>query len=209
MKKILCFGDSNTWGYIPDSAKRYRENIRWTSLLQNLLGKDFKIIEAGCCNRTCFMDNPLGIEQTGYKVLEKYLNADFAKNPDLIIISLGINDIQKSYNPSLDEIKTGLEGLINLTKSICKKAKILVISPARLSNSVKTGYFKNQFDELSIEKSKHFAKIYEETAKDNDCLFFDWDKIVKVSDIDGLHFSPEAHKKIAYALYDFLCSNDF
>lgn len=205
MKRILCFGDSNTWGYIPRSGKRYSENIRWTSLLQNLLGKDFKIIEQGCCNRTCFIDNPDGIEQTGYKILPKYLNTDF----DLIMLALGINDIQKFFNPSLDEIKTGLEQLINIVKSKYKKVKILIISPARLSNFVETEYFKNQFDETAIEKSKHFARIYEETAKDNDCLFFDWDKIVKVSDIDGLHFSPESHKKIAYALYDFLRSNDF
>lgn len=205
MKRILCFGDSNTWGYIPGSGKRYSENIRWTSLLQNLSGGDFEIIEQGCCNRTCFIDNPDGIEQTGYKILPKYLNTDF----DLIILALGINDIQKFFNPSLDEIKTGLEQLIKIVKLKYKKAKILIISPARLSSSNETEYFKNQFDEIAIEKSKHFARIYEETAKDNNCLFFDWDKIVKVSDIDGLHFSPESHKKIAYALYDFLLSNDF
>ena len=205
MKRILCFGDSNTWGYIPGSGKRYSENIRWTSLLQDLLGKDFEIIEQGCCNRTCFADSPDGIEQTGYKILPKYLNKDF----DLIILSLGINDIQKIFNPSLDEIKTGLEQLINIVKSACPTTKILIISPARLSSYVETEYFKNQFDEVAIEKSKHLAKIYEGTAKDNDCLFFDWDRIAKVSEVDGLHFSSETHKKIAYALYDFLLSNDF
>lgn len=31
---ILCFGDSNTWGYKPDKSGRYDENIRWTGLLQ-------------------------------------------------------------------------------------------------------------------------------------------------------------------------------
>ncbi len=209
MKKILCFGDSNTWGYIPGSGKRYGEDIRWTKLFQNLSGKNFEIIEAGLCNRTCFTDNPAGIEQTGYKALPKYLNKAFDEGLDLIILSLGINDIQKFFNPSLDEIKAGIKQLINIAKSICPKTKILVISPARLSNFVKTDYFKNQFDSEAIEKSKHFAKIYEEIANENDCLFFDWDKIVEVSEIDGLHFSPESHKKIAYALYDFLCSNDF
>lgn len=205
MKKVLCFGDSNTWGYVPGSAKRYNESIRWTSLLQNLLGKDYEIVEAGCCNRTCFIDNPDGVEQTGYKVLPKYLDETFI----LIILSLGINDIQSCFNPSLDEIKTGLEQLINITKTTCPSSKILVISPARLSKSIETIYFRNQFDDMAIEKSKHFAKIYEEIVKENNCLFFDWDKIIEVSDIDGLHFTPESHKKIAYALYDFLCSKDF
>ena len=205
MKKILCFGDSNTWGYIPNLGTRYDENTRWTLILQNLLGKNYKIVEAGCCNRTCFIDNPDGIEQTGYKILPKYLDNTF----DVVIFALGINDIQKFFNPSLDDIKKGIENLINITKNMCPKAKIIVISPARLSNSIKSDYFKNQFDAISIEKSIHFPEIYKKTAEENNCLFFDWDKIVEVSTLDGLHFSKESHYKIAQKLYDFCleCTN--
>ena len=199
MKKILCFGDSNTWGYIPNLGVRYDENTRWTSILQNLLGKNYEIVEAGCCNRTCFIDNPDGIEQTGYKVLPKYLDNTF----DIVILALGINDIQKFFNPSLIDIKKGIENLINITKNICPRAKIIVISPARLSNSIKSDYFKNQFDDISIEKSTHFSEIYKKTAEDNNCLFFDWDKIVEVSPLDGLHFSKESHYIIAHKLYEF------
>ena len=42
---ILCFGDSNTWGYKPDKSGRYDENIRWTGLLQKKLGSGYHIIE--------------------------------------------------------------------------------------------------------------------------------------------------------------------
>jgi len=201
VKKILCFGDSNTWGYIPGSALRYDEKTRWTGILQNLLKDRCKIIEAGCCNRTCFIDNPDGIEQSGYRILPKYLDESF----DVVILSLGINDIQKFFNPDLNDIKTGIEQLIKLTKELCPKAKIIVVSPASLTKDIETDYFRNQFDKISIEKSKHFSRIYEKAAQNLNCLFFDWDKIVKVSDIDGLHFSPEAHRTIAYALYDFFC----
>ncbi len=199
MKKILCFGDSNTWGYIPKSGARYDKNTRWTSLLQNLLGKNYEIVEAGCSNRTCFIDNPDGIDKTGYKILPKYLDNTF----DVVILALGTNDIQKSFNPSLEDIKKGIENLINITKSICKNAKIIIISPCRLSNSIKSDYFKNQFDDISIEKSTHFSEIYKKIAKENNCLFFDWDKIVEVSLLDGLHFSKESHYKIAHKLYEF------
>lgn len=34
MKQILCFGDSNTWGYDGESRKRLPWGKRWTSLLQ-------------------------------------------------------------------------------------------------------------------------------------------------------------------------------
>ena len=30
MKRILCFGDSNTWGFAPKDGYRFDENTRWT-----------------------------------------------------------------------------------------------------------------------------------------------------------------------------------
>ena len=38
MKQIICFGDSNTYGYIPGTGKRYPWGIRWTSILNEKLG---------------------------------------------------------------------------------------------------------------------------------------------------------------------------
>ena len=29
MKTILCFGDSNTWGYEPATGQRYAPDVRW------------------------------------------------------------------------------------------------------------------------------------------------------------------------------------
>ena len=36
-REILCFGDSNTYGLIPGTKERYKENIRWTGILQQKL----------------------------------------------------------------------------------------------------------------------------------------------------------------------------
>ena len=42
----MCYGDSNTWGYISGSDhERYGENERWPKVLGNLLGDRFEIIE--------------------------------------------------------------------------------------------------------------------------------------------------------------------
>ena len=35
---ILCFGDSNTYGYIPNSGKRYNSNVRWSGILKSING---------------------------------------------------------------------------------------------------------------------------------------------------------------------------
>lgn len=45
MKHILCYGDSNTHGYIP-SGGRYDDDTRYTGILAKLLGSDYRIIEA-------------------------------------------------------------------------------------------------------------------------------------------------------------------
>ena len=46
MREILCFGDSNTYGLIPGTKERYKENIRWTGILQQKLKeKDCRIVE--------------------------------------------------------------------------------------------------------------------------------------------------------------------
>ena len=51
--RILCYGDSNTWGYISDSDhQRHSKTERWTGVLQNMLGDNFEIIEEGLNGRT-------------------------------------------------------------------------------------------------------------------------------------------------------------
>ena len=57
-KRILCFGDSNTWGYVPATGKRYPVGVRWTSLLQEKLGDGYEIIEEGLNSRTTDIDDP-------------------------------------------------------------------------------------------------------------------------------------------------------
>ena len=58
-KHILCFGDSNTWGYCAQTNERYADNERWTQVLQKLLGSDWMLIEEGLCGRTTVFEDPL------------------------------------------------------------------------------------------------------------------------------------------------------
>lgn len=58
MKHVLCFGDSNTWGFIPGTCKRYDEHTRWTGILQDELGADWRIHENGQNGRTTVFPEP-------------------------------------------------------------------------------------------------------------------------------------------------------
>ena len=51
--RILCYGDSNTWGYIPGTDhQRFSKEERWTGVLQTMLGDTYEIIEEGLNSRT-------------------------------------------------------------------------------------------------------------------------------------------------------------
>lgn len=199
MKKILCFGDSNTYGFIPQSGLRYDINTRWTGILQTLCNNEFEITEAGCNNRTAFIDNPTGINQTGYKILPEYLKTNFF---DIIILAIGINDLQRFFNPTLNEFEHGMEKLIQITKNLSPKSKIILICPSKLNLAgINNGIFSYQFDKISVEKSGKLSPIYKSLAEKYKCHFIDLNNIVEVSPLDGLHFSPKSHKTIAENLY--------
>ena len=43
MTTILCYGDSNTYGYNPVNGLRYPKDVRWTGVLQKLLGEQYAV----------------------------------------------------------------------------------------------------------------------------------------------------------------------
>lgn len=59
MKEILCFGDSNTHGYMPGLGTRYPIDQRWSGLLGKLLGDGYHVVEEGMDGRTTAFEDDL------------------------------------------------------------------------------------------------------------------------------------------------------
>lgn len=200
LKKILCFGDSNTYGYIPNNGARYDKNTRWTGVLSLLSHGKFEIIENGCNNRTAFAANPAGKIFTGYEILPELLTDDF----DAVVLAIGINDTQFLYNLSSIEIASGVEKLINIVKVKSPQAKILLVAPSILTDDVLNGNFACLFDRTSIEKSRQLPLLYKKIAEKQNIKFLDLNSVAKTSSLDGLHYAPEQHLKIAQAIFTIL-----
>ena len=73
IKNILCFGDSNTWGFVPGAfdpetlyMKRYSILERWPGILRDILGADYHIIEEGLNGRTTNVEYPDYLEEVGH-----------------------------------------------------------------------------------------------------------------------------------------------
>lgn len=201
MNKVLCFGDSNTFGFNPKNGSRFDKSIRWTGILQRLCENKFHIIEAGCNNRTAFSDNPAGKMFSGYKILPELLQKDLS----IVILAIGINDLQFQYNVTVNDIKNGITNLIKIIQNNNPNTKIILVSPNELTENVlKSPIFSTLFDESSIEKSKIVPLRYAQIAKENNCDFIDLNTFVTLSEIDGLHFEPKEHKRIAQEIFNHL-----
>lgn len=198
MKKIICYGDSNTFGFNPKDGSRYDKNVRWTGLLSGILGSDYEVKEEGCNNRTAFFENPDGLIQSGQSYLahclEKY--QDF----DIFILALGTNDLQKFYDINEQIVIEGLKNHIPKITACNPNARIVLVSPVLLSETVLSGAFSHQFNEKSIKASIWIQNIYKNFADKNGLEIVDLNKVIFPSSFDGLHFDPKEHKIIAEKL---------
>lgn len=193
MAEIVCFGDSNTFGFNPNNGKRYDENTRWSGILKSRLKDKFQVIEAGCNNRTCYSINPDSDELTGFKALPKYLNP----TTNYLILAVGLNDLQKFYSSTDNEIKDGITNLIKIAREISPNIKIIILAPSKIKECILNSYFSTLFNKDAIEKSIKMNRIYSNVAKENNCKVINLDNEVETSEIDGLHYLETEHKKIA------------
>lgn len=205
--RILCYGDSNTWGDTPNGRPRYAANVRWPGKLQGLLGDGFEIIEEGLCGRTTDMDDPKEEGRNGKTYLLPCLNTH--KPINLFILMLGSNDLKERYDKNPDDIARSIDGLIKVVKKAGagprgKSPKILIISPPLVVRSILPVLGMKG----AVEKSKKLGPKYNEVAKGNDCLFIDISKYVEPSRIDGSHLSGDSHRKIAEVLAQMIREQD-
>ncbi len=199
MKTILCFGDSNTWGYNPVTGERFGRNIRWPGVLKNELGDNYIVIEEGLNGRTTVWDDPL---HGGFKNGKEYLIPCLAthKPLDIVILFLGTNDLKSRFSLTASEIASGIRVLLDL---IVKSGsgidenppKILLVAPPLIGELSSYSRFSEEF-EGSIEKAEKLGPYFEQAAEEYNCEFLDASKIVQASDVDGIHLEAEEHIKL-------------
>ena len=131
MKQILCFGDSNTWGYDGESGERLPFKVRWTGRLQKAYeGKDVRIIEEGLCGRTTVFEDPFRQGRRGTALLPTLLETHHPV--DLVVLMLGTNDCKTIFGASAEVIGRGIQCLLDQIQTFAPQADVLLISPIYL-----------------------------------------------------------------------------
>ena len=69
MQTVICYGDSNTWGYDPETKDRFRPDVRWMGVLAEKLGDRFKVTEEGRKRITIVWDDPVEGHKNGMSYL--------------------------------------------------------------------------------------------------------------------------------------------
>ena len=197
---ILCFGDSNTYGYKPDGTGRFDENIRWTQILQKKLGSGYRIIEEGLCGRTTVFQDELREGRRGLYLIGVTVEM---QNPlDLMILMLGTNDCKTRYGASAAVIARGLEQVIRKArKSSSRPFDILVVSPIHLGKGVGEPDFDPEFNETSEAVSRNLASEYRKVALQNHADFLNAADFASPSATDREHLNEAGHAALAEAIY--------
>ena len=199
MQHILCFGDSNTYGYKPDGTGRFLEGVRWTSLLQQKLGADFTVYEEGLCGRTTIFQDAL---REGRRGLDLIGTAVETHSPlDLVIIMLGTNDCKTVYGASSDVIGKGVARLVKQVRRFAPTSKVLVISPIHLGQQVWEDEFDPEFSNHSVDVSKGLAEAYCKVSREEHTAFLDASQFAEPSEADHEHLSAEGHARLAEAVF--------
>jgi lysophospholipase L1-like esterase len=204
MKTILCFGDSNTWGYRPDGTGRFEWDVRWPGVLQREVSGFARVIEEGLNARTSVFDDPVegvAVCRNGSRHLPVLLETH--RPLDLVVIFLGINDLKRRFNSAPFDIAQGSSQLVGIVqRSLAgpggKSPQVLLICPppVKVLNAL-AGLF-----EGAIAKSGSLASEYAWQAGRAACHFLDAGAIVSLSPQDGIHLDGEGHSVLGSRVAD-------
>lgn len=196
MKRLLCYGDSNTWGYDPVTHNRFPQNIRWTGLLQEKL-KDagVRVLEEGRNGRTTVFEDPSWEGLCGYAALLEILQAH--KPLDAAILMLGTNDCKTCFHASAEQIADGAAQCIDLLLQYVSADNILLISPLHLGPDVWQSDHDPDFDKKSIATSRQLADAYRKVAVQKQVRFLDAAQYAAASSADDEHLDPAGHAVMA------------
>lgn len=180
--RIVCFGDSNTYGYDPRSylGGRYPETVRWTALLE---AAGWAVTNEGENGRRI----PKRRQEAG-----RLLQTIHRAKAETVVIMLGSNDLLQCPAPSAEICSERMERfLAMLMEEVSAFCKVLLIAPPPM----KLGAWVN--DSEVLEESRRLAGCYEALAQRLGVYFANAGTWGVGLAFDGVHFSEQGHRAFA------------
>jgi lysophospholipase L1-like esterase len=201
MKTILCYGDSNTWGYNAETEGRFPPENRWPNVLARELGGGYTVIPEGLNGRTTVWPDPVeGEHKNGKSYLIPCLESHHPI--DLVIVMLGTNDLKHRYGLSAWDIASGAGALVEMIQGSGfgpegGAPQVLLVAPPHTCTAGTR--FEDMFPD-SDAKSRDLGVEYSRVATELGCEFFDASTVIASSKLDGIHLEPGAQVKLGTAV---------
>ena len=181
MKKLILFGDSNTYGYDPRGflGGRYPEEVRWTTHVKEALKDSYEIVEEGMNGRM--------LPELGYGLFTTVIQG--LSREDVFVMMLGTNDILLTKHPNVDATLQRLDSILSYVSKNCLATFILIAPPyiSALDQEMQL------YHDCSVEMNEGYMKL----AKAHNIKAIDAGSWNIEMGYDGVHFSIEGHKKFS------------
>ncbi|QKY70771.1 GDSL-type esterase/lipase family protein [Lentibacillus sp. CBA3610] len=199
-KRVVCFGDSNTWGYNAENTDRFSEDIRWPCLLQRWLGDYYQVVEEGLPGRTSVSEDPLFEGLNAYHYIHPCLKSHAPL--ELVVIMLGTNDTKERFGLTAYNIAQGIVRLAHKAKSTetgkeTGIPKVLVVAPPIIDPNYCNTNVRFSMGKNCDVKSKELPVYLKQLIAGTDIEFLDTSEAVSMNDIDYMHLDKEGHELLA------------
>lgn len=207
-RRILVFGDSNTYGYDPERDGRYGETERYPCRIQALLGPGWTVIEEGLPGRTAVFNDPVTEGLCGLSYLTPCMMSHAPL--DTLVVMLGTNDTKERFGCNAYLIAQGIGRLLKKaadTDAWRDKPDILAVWPCAYCARIRESGLPQRFGWRMCGKgcrsgtgtgARGFAAGRALSGTQGACPG------VEVHPLDGIHLTRSAHAALAQALVEVL-----
>ncbi|MBR6529640.1 MAG: hypothetical protein IKT62_06340 [Firmicutes bacterium] len=196
-KRVVVYGDSNTYGYRGQDGGRYAPEDRWINVAEEVAGDKFQILNQGMNGRIAYNYVPPCIEA------------------DYVCVMLGSNDLLCGFGFNAETIARLAFKVVERAKTLMdeiypkNECKYVLIAPPRISKDILNGPWSTSYEgpqtiEISMELSDCFKKVAEEEG----VMFFDAAPYSETCRDDGIHLTKAGHKHLGEAFGRFLLELD-
>jgi lysophospholipase L1-like esterase len=202
-RQILVYGDSLTWGIVPNTRRRLPFDARWPGVLERELvaaGRAVRVIEDCLNGRRTVWEDPYkpgrnGLVGVGQRI---EVNSPLA----LAIVMLGTNDFQSMHQHDAWHSAQGVAAIVRAMRAApiepgMPVPEILVVAPPAIRTP--KGPIAPKFAGAE-RRCVGLAAACAEMAREEGVRFFDAGTVTTSSAVDGIHLDAEQHAALGRAL---------
>ena len=167
---VLCYGDSNTYGFDPRSwlGERYPADVRWTGLQEGQNGREIPA-------------RPGDLAEL----------ARLSGRADVTAVMLGTNDLLANARFTAEDVTVRMQNCLEALTAVRPASSVLLIAPPPMVPGTWVG------EERLLRESARLADCCRRLAAEQGTAFADAGQWGVSLLFDGVHFSPEGHRAFA------------